>query len=175
MPPNAHDLSEIRRKRIAEIRRHALAMARLIDDIDAEDIEIYRAGDVVQILDGHQHARTLLRVTRVDGDARLHGYLLASSRRHRSGGNLCSVSPHDVHRVGNAPIAIDLESYPLPERPGHTLDQYAEIARKLWIEREKGRKAKQNAAAKTRRKRDEPESGDLELSADNSATGADGL
>lgn len=164
MSPEQRDANQLRRGRMEELRRHALAIATLIEGSDAEDLEVFRPGDVVQILEGHQHAHTLLRVVKVDGDNCLHGYLLAASRRHRTGGYLCRIGPNTVQRVGNASEAIAIDSYPLPERPGHTLAEYAEISRKIWIEQDEAKKARRNAAAKLRRRRVPTENGNLTFS-----------
>lgn len=134
------------------LRRHAIAIGMLIDDLAPEDLQIHKPGDVVQILAGNEHAGALLRVTEVLSGDRLRGYLLAASYRYRAGMRLSEIPGGCVRKVGNAPEAIGTDAYPLCEERPLSFEQASEAARLGWVAADEENRARRAAAARTKRK-----------------------
>lgn len=147
----ARDLVKRRELRMTALRRHALAIGMLIDDVEPEDLGYCKPGDVVQIVTGHVHANALLRVTEIRDQDRLQGYLLAASYRWRTGMRLSDVSLGMVRRVGHAPGAVTLAEYPLQEQRPLSFEQAAEAARLGYIAADQERRERRAKAARNRR------------------------
>ena len=145
-----NDLSAPPRDRLRALRRHAIAIGALIDDLQPQDITAWRPGDVAQINGDSPHAGALLRITRVDRDT-VRGYLLASKAAGRDALPWARYAIRDLVRIGHAAEAIDEIDYPLKEKVPQTLRQYAEAARQEWIRHDAAKKAQRNARARARR------------------------
>ncbi len=149
--PSPRDIAKLRTRRMEALRRHIIALGMIIDEAEPGDIVIHKPGDVVQILPGYAHAGSLMRVTDVLERDQLRGYLLAVSYRFRAGMRLPDTSAAHVRKIGHAPDAIELRSYPLQEQPPLSFEQSAEAARIGFLEADRAIRERRAAAARNRR------------------------
>lgn len=150
MEPHAQKPPKQNRDRLQALRRHAIAIGALIDDLQPQDLTAWRPGDVAQIREGEPNAGALVRITRINGDV-IRGYLLARKIPDRDSPPWTKYSTKTLVRVGHAAAAVQENEYPLREKISPTVQQYAEAARQEYIRHDAAKKRERNERARARR------------------------
>ena len=138
------------RDRIRALRRHAIAIGALIDELQPQDLSAWRPGDVAQIPPGEPNAGALIRVTRVE-EKTVRGYLLAAKFPGRDSLPWPRYPIKDLVRIGHAPDAVAESEYPLREKVTPSAREYAEAVRQEWIRNEAAKKSKRAERDRARR------------------------